>query len=251
MSESKHLLSTPPPRRLIGLALVILVPLACVLFYHSTILRGVAGLLIVNEQHVGSDVEADYVWIRTGDGMSGDGDQCYDWAAKLYERNPRRHILVSVPPPSRLIQTGALPAFQDTSLRELSTRRVPLGAVTTLKGNDHDLWVEAQSLEAWLKEKPNARVLLLSTRFGSRRWSHVLDTVLQGEHRDRVKIWALGDRNCDETNWWQTRSGFKNVFNSYVELAYAWFQGEHGLRWEWRTPDEYERTFLETVEQAE
>lgn len=183
--------------------------------------------------------------------MSGAGDRCYDWAAELYQRDRSRGVLLSVPPPNRLVETGALPAFEEISLDELSARGVPPEAVTTLDGNEHDPWAEARSLGAWLKEQPNARVLLLTSRFGSSRWSHVLDTVLEARQRNRVMIWALIDRECDETNWWQTRSGFKNVFNSYVELAYAWFQGEHGPRWEWRSPDAYEQTFLETVGQAE
>lgn len=232
-------------------AFIVLSASTVLLLYHATLLQAVTGLLIVNEEPIGSDVDADYVWIRTGDGISGDGDRCYDWAAKLYERDPSRRILLSVPPPSRLVQGGALPAFEETSLRELFARSVPLEAVTTIEGNEHDPWLEARSLDVWLRGNPNARVLLLSSRFGSRRWSHLLDTVLDTEHRDKVKIWALADRNCDETNWWHTRSGFKNVFIAYVELAYAWFQGEDRPSWEWRSPDEYERTFLETMGQAE
>jgi hypothetical protein len=231
--------------------LVVLLAFVGLFLYRATLLQAVAGPLIAGEETVGSDMDVDYVWIRTGNGMSGTGDRCYDWAAELYERDPSRRVLLSVPPPNRLVQTGALPAFEDVSLGELSARGVPFGAVTTIGGNEHDPWVEARSLAAWLRGEPNTRVLSLSSRFGSSRWSHVVDAVLEAEQRDRVTIWALPDRNCDETNWWQTRSGFKNVFNSYVELAYAWCQGEQGPRWEWRSADEYERRFLETMEQAE
>ena len=246
-----------PPRRrrqrwkAVAAACVVLLALAGLLVYHSIVLQAVAGLLIVNEEPIGSDVDADYVWIRTGDGMSGDGDRCYDWAAKLCERDPSRRVLLSVPPPIRLVQAGGLPGFEETSLRELSARGVPLEAVVTIEGNEHDPWLEARSLEAWLNGKPNASVLLLSSRFGSRRWSHVFDTVLEATHRDRVNIWALADRNCDEMNWHETRSGFKNVFYAYVELAYAWCRGDNAPQWGWQSPDEYERMFLDTVEQAE
>jgi hypothetical protein len=123
--------------------------------------------------------------------------------------------------------------------------------VIPIEGNEHDLWREAYALQAWMQQKPDARVVLLSNRFDGRRWLHVLDTVLGAERRQRVSICALSDPRCNETNWWRTRSGFKNVFRACVELAYAWRQEKHASRCVWRSADEYERMFLETVERAE
>lgn len=208
-------------------------------------------MLVANRDPIGGDVEANCVWIRTCDGLSGDGVACYDWAAMLFHNDRSRHMLLSVPPPNRLVQAGALPSFEETSLRELSARAIPIEAVITIEGNEHDPWQEVRFLEAWLDERPKARVVLLCNRFAGRFWRRVLDSVLQSEYRERVAVWALPDPLCDETNWWRTRGGFKNVFNSYVALLYAWCRGDDAPQWAWSSPGEYERAFLETMDRIE
>ena len=208
-------------------------------------------MLVANRDPIGGETEADFVWIRTTNGLNGDGLACYDWAAMLFQKDSSRQVLLSVPPPNRLVQAGVLPSFKETSLRELSDRGVPASAVITIEGNEHDPWQEGRFLEAWLDERPKARVLLLCNRFAGRFWRRVLDSVLQSEHRDNVAVWALPDPLCDETNWWRTRSGFKNVFNSYVSLLYAWCRRGDAPQWGWSSPDEYEQAFLSTTERSE
>lgn len=92
-----------------------------------------------------------------------------------------------------------------------------------------------------MTDRPGAEVLLLCDRFRSRRWRHVLDTVLGPTRAGRVGILALRDWQFDETDWWKSRVGVKSLFNGYVRLAYARRCGDTAPKRECWDPDQYER----------
>ena len=225
-------------RRLI----VVLAVLVCVYFFHAPILRGIAGLLIIDEE----PADPNYVWIQAEDGVSGNGDRCYDNAARLYHEDTSRRIILTKPYPNRLVQIEVLPCFDVISRRELAARGVPKEAIMPTDGTWQGPWQEARQMETWLKERPEADMVLLCDRFGSRRWRHILNTVLGPDHARTIEILALPDRRYDETNWWKSRCGVKSLFYGYVALTYAWWQGEdipERDRWD---PDDYERILNET-----
>ncbi|MEX0712258.1 MAG: hypothetical protein WD278_07905 [Pirellulales bacterium] len=58
----------------------------------------------------------------------------------------------------------------------------------------------------------------------------------------RVVVRGLADRRYDETNWWKSRTGFKSLFNSTLNLIYARWIGEDQpppVPW---NPDEFEKS---------
>lgn len=226
--------------------LTVLIVLACVWFWHAAILQNIAWLLIVDRQQA----QPDWVCIRTEDGLSCDGDRCYDRAAQLYREDTLRGILLIEPYPTRLVQIGVLPCFEAISRCQLEARGVPNKAVFVITGKAENPWQEARLLDRWLEDRSRTRVLLLCNRFESRRWRIVLDTVLQPDHAARVGILALPDRRYDETDWWKSRRGVKGFFYGCLALAYAWFQGEDVSPRELWDPDDYQRMLKRAVGKA-
>jgi len=225
---------------------VVIALLAGVCLCHALILRAVARFLIVDEQLPTPDA----VWIRTENGLIGDGDRCYDQAARLYREDASRRIILSEPYPIRLVQIGIAPCFQVISRRELGARGVPKDAVAPIDGAWSNPAQEVRRLGGWLREHPHADVLLLCDRFRSRRMRCILNTVLGRDHARAVKILALPDRRYDETNWWRSRCGVKSLFYGYVALTYAWCQGGDAPEPERWDPDDYERVLEQAVGEA-
>ena len=224
----------------------ILAILGCVYLCRAPGLRSIVEPLIVDEQ----TADPDYVWIRTEDGISCDGDRGYDQAARLYHEDTSRRIILTKPSPSRLAQIGAVSSFDVISWRELAARGVRKDAIVPIDGTWQNPWQEARRIGTWLKERPDAELLLLCDRFNSRRWWYILDKVLEADTAGAVQILALPDRRYNETNWWKSRRGVKDLFYGYVRLAYAWCQGENIPERECWDPDEYERILHKAVREG-
>jgi len=196
-----------------------------------------AGLLVVDEQAGG----AAYLWLRPMSDEFREGETPGDRAAAFVHEGNGRRILLVEPKPGRLVEAGILPPFEAQELAELAARRVPQGAVTVLGGKARDLWEEARLLDPWLRGNPDARVVLLASRFRSRCERYVLRAVLGPEEASRIAVAAVADRRYDESNWWKSRTGAKEFFAAWVAWAYAWGQGgEHPKPPLW-DPDDYER----------
>jgi len=237
------------PRRLPRVArhgVVILLVAACLWCWHPVILRGIARLLIVDQPQS----PADYIWIRTEDGIHADGDRCYERAAALYHQDRSRRILLMEPYPCRVVRTGAVPCFEQISRRALEARRVPGEAVEVIGGSPRTLWQEARLLQAWLNKHPDAKVLLLCSRFAGRRWRYVLDTVLGADGAAKVALFAPPDRRYNETDWWKSRRGAKDLYYWALYLAYTWCQGERPAPLNPWNPDDYERSLRQTIREG-
>ncbi len=122
--------------RIVVLAVVAAV--ACLV--HAPLLRGLAGLLIVDQPTDDYDCVCISSWGRTPS-----GDRCYDVAADLYQRKPSCRILLVAPDVNRLEQTGVVPSFESMSRRELRARHVPQEAVSVLRGEQWNDWATAAS----------------------------------------------------------------------------------------------------------
>ena len=223
--------------------LVALAVLAIAWFLHPPLLRGLAGLLVVDEPAG----EFDYVAI-SGTEYGPSGDRCYDVAAQLCHERPARHIVVIEPYPSRLVASGILPSFESLSRRELEARGVPASTVTVLTGKARNHWQAAHMLDAWLAERPNASVLLLSGSLGSAHLRHVLDTVLSPRHCNGVRIRGLPDRRHDETNWWRSRSGLQAIIVTCLLCGYDCWRGEDQTEPTPWNPGQYEQSLRQSLD---
>ena len=223
--------------KLLFLAVVIFA-LVCTWLWQESILQGVAKLLVIETQQHNSNHVA--VFEDSGDG-------CYDKAAKLYHEDESRRILLIEPDTEHVVRIGIKPSFEARSRRVLLSLGVPNKAITLLAGGASDSWKEVRLLGNWLKDHPDARVLVPVSRFSSRRYRYILDSVLEPVEAVRVEVFALTDRRYDETDWWKSRCGVKGFLFACLSLTYARCIGEDRTKPEPWDPDDYERTLQQTV----
>jgi hypothetical protein len=98
-----------------------------------------------------------------------------------------------------------------------------------------------RELQDWLAEHPDVSVSLVCDGFQSGYWGRVLDRTLPEAQRGRVAVHPLRDRRYDETNWWRSRTGWKDYWSAVVNWGYLGACGEdRPVQPEW-DPDAYER----------
>jgi hypothetical protein len=214
-----------------GLLGVVLVA-ACLYTFRAPILRGVASYLVVDEPFAA----ADYVLIQPY------GDGRYDRAAELYHEGRVRSILLVKRRPTRLERMGLVPTFEALTQQALTARGVPAEAITMIPGPVRTDWERARSFHTWLEHQSVVRVLVLCDRFGGRKLRYIFDQMLGPNYAARVRLLSLPDREFDESNWWQKRSGAVDIFDTYVRLAFTRFVGEGSEEWREWDPKEYEKT---------
>ena len=216
--------------------------LIAVWIVRAPILRGLAGLLIVDQPTDNFDYVCIVAW-----GQNGDGDRCYDVAGDLRREKPSRRILLVGQSPSRVERIGVVPSFEAISRGQLGSRGVPQDAISLIRGGSWDDWANARSLAAWLRDHPGSFVLLLCSQFHSALVRHALDAVLDPADAARVFIRALPGRLCDDTNWWTLRCGYREFGGSWLMQFQSWLGGGDVPQSPERSADDYERDFLQSL----
>jgi hypothetical protein len=221
----------PPRRRLRWLAAAAL--LLALGLGHRALLRGLAGLLVVDE----SGGEASCVVPFSGYGARAR-------SAEGFAGGAGAPVLLIEGRPSRLEELGVRPTGVEDWRRDLLARGVPSSAVLVVPGSADGDWDRARALRRWLEEHPEARADVLCDRFGSRRLRVILDGVL-GPEAGRARVVPLRDRRIDELTWWHSSQGVASCYESLVRLAYVRLAGETSPtrpRWD---PDRYEEALRE------
>ncbi len=219
-------------RRALRFALIALVLATCLYWFRVPILRGVAAYLVIDEP----SPAADYILILAG------ADRRYDRAARLYHAGSASAILLMESRPGRLETMGFLPSFETLSQRELASRGVPAKSITVIPAKARTDWDRARSLRDWLRQQPDVRVLVFCDRFGGRKFRYIFDSVLGAEFAGRVGLLCLPERSYDENDWWQHREAIVDLFDAYVNLAYARLSGEDSEEWREWDPEEFKKT---------
>ena len=227
-------------RYLFWLALV--ASLCCLWIARRAILRQVALGLVVCD----AECTADAVWINASRGIHPDLDQCYERVAAraaAHAGPTDTTVLVTWERHSRAVEIGVVPSFFEITKRELLKRGIPAESVKPLGVDDGTPRDAARAIKRWLEQHDDATVTYLCPRFGSRFWRNVIDDVL-GKDAHRVRVVGLADSEYDESNWWHSRRGVKDVYRGYVFLLWerAGFVPEredrtHQTRMDNRGPD--------------
>jgi hypothetical protein len=205
-------------------------------FALGPFLRGLAAFLVADES-VGS-----FQYIAVLDWYNGpDGDRCYDAATNLYQKVPSRRILLVESSSTRLVEIGALEAFDILSRRELENRGLPANAVTAIHSDGRDDWATARAIRVWLTDRPGVSALLLCGRFRSATVRHVLDEALGPTLAGRVRVRGLPDRRFDESNWWTTRTGIKAFGTGWCRRIHGWYASQDYRPPPFCNADDYER----------
>jgi hypothetical protein len=225
--------------------LILLAAVAGLWWAHGPVLRSVGGLL-VSDEPVG---QYQYVGL-CGRDSGPDGDRAYDAAAALFRQHPSCHILVIQTAALRLVETGILASLATLSRRELAARGVPAHTLVATSRDGGDDWATARALRVWLSDHPTDSIVLLCARFRSAYLRHALSAVLDSSQAARVRLHALRDRRCDETDWWKSRTGYKAFGMECLRHLHTWCVGGGHPMPPLQSADDYERSFRLTLSEA-
>lgn len=139
---------------------------------------------------------------------------------------------------------GILPSYEKAARKALEVRGVSPECVIVLYGEGDGDWDQVRCLSDWLRQNPDAHLLVLCNRFKSRQDKYLFDTLLDKRESGRVHVQAVPHRWYDETNWWQRRAGWSALFNAYVGFVYVRLCGEDSEESDVWDPDEYEKALM-------
>jgi len=185
--------------------------------FHATILRWLARTLIVDDTRRTVD---DVLVLDRGD--------CFDRAAELYHAGLASRLHFIERPAKRLESLGVVPSWGSLCNAELKRRRVSPRAITAIPGiaDVNDTWQMARCTRAWLKDHPDDTVRVLCGRFSSGGIRYVMSKTLAVDDLDRVVFCGVPNLRYDESNWWQSRAGCREIVAALFDQAYFRLHGE-------------------------
>lgn len=157
---------------------------------------------------------ADYVMILTGE----ENSRPYA-ASTLIRAGYARKVLVSnvyISPAEN--NSSVIPTVNEIIRRVVISRGVAAEDLITLPGSVESTFDEACSLAAFLKTNSDARVLIVTNHFHTRRARLIFFYVL-GNLRNISFISAPMD-GFQLATWWRTDMGFINVIAEYCKLSF-------------------------------
>ncbi len=217
---------------------VLTVIVAAVCLFHALLLRGLAGLLIVDQPTDDYDCVCISSW-----GYQPNGDRCYDVAAELYRRKPSCRILLVAPDANRLEEIGAMPSFESLSRRQLHARHVPQAAVSALHAAPWNDWATARR---WPTGWPITPADACSCSAGNSIADKCAARWTPCSNRTPPRCCtsaALPSRECDDTNWWTRRCGYRAFAESWL-LRLQSRPSDDAAKTPEKSGDDYERDFL-------
>lgn len=200
------------PRRWL-FAIVLLLAAGVVL--HPPLLRGLACLLIADE---GSH-DADHVVVLWCEG-------CFDRAGELYRENQAAQFHYIEPTSERLVSLGISPSWGKLCVAELGRRGVPPQAISEIPGAAREPWGFAHSLHTWLDDHRETRVLVLCNRLESGAVRFAFSAILSEAEFARVGFWCPPDPRFDETDWWRSGAGRRELATALFSRVYFRLHGE-------------------------
>ena len=209
------------------------------------LLRALAKPLIVDEP----EGQARYLCVHGSD-YGVDGSRCFDRATAWLQGAPGRRILILPCRPERVVEIGAIPSFAQVARRELLARGVKADDIEMMPGGARDEWDKAHRLDDWLAEHRDEEILLACSRFGSGRIRYVLDHVLEGDRAARIRVFPMARSSRNETNWWRSRAGVKDLMFAWLNRICTWTQGEQRVAPERLSAAEYQSLLRKTFGEA-
>ena len=226
------------------IALSAAVLLAAAWLCRGPVLRGLAGLLIVDQP----TEDAGVVCLDTL-GYVPDGYRCYELVGQLRRTGHLCKVLLIGPAPGRLVETGVVTSFESLSRSALAAQGVPPADVSVLSSDGRSDRALARTLGAWLRAHSAATVLWACPRFRSANVRLMLDTELDPADGMRVRLRALPDYQIDETNWWTSRRGIRCFGIGWLVRLEGWLGGGAAAPPATMSADEYQRRFLSTLKE--
>ena len=131
---------------------------------------------------------------------------------------------------SPAVKDGIIPPYHELNRQVLLKCGVPAADVTILPGAAATTYDEAKALAVFLKDRPDARVLIVTSDYHTRRSRWVFARVLA----DRARQVSIVSAPTDEFRmdcWWQSQLGFLAIVTEY--LKFAFYAADYGCLGYW------------------
>ncbi len=207
---------------------------------HAPLLQFLAQLLIADQP----DGDYQLVCIASRNGWPAD-DWCYDAAAERFLAKSSCNILLVQPPDNRLIELGIAPTFEAISRRELELRGVPQTSISVVRSKICGERAAIEAIRPRLSQQPNNSAVLLCNLFYSARIRLLVDRVLDPNQATRVRVRGVPSQQCDATNWWKSRDGYKVFGDAWLRQLFHWCGGSDEAASSY-SADDYQRKVLQS-----
>jgi uncharacterized SAM-binding protein YcdF (DUF218 family) len=197
-------------RRFLVALLLGAVVLASCWAVHPCLLRAAADWLDVGQQ----PRPADYVMVLNG----GEDTRPFAAAALVKAGWARRALVAEVAPTPEVID-GIVPPYHEINRQVLLKRGVPAADVSILPGAAAATYDEAVALAAFLQNRPDARVLVVTNDCHTRRSRWVFARVL-ADRAGQVSFVSAPTDEFPMDRWWQSQIGFQSIATEFPKLAF-------------------------------
>ncbi len=151
--------------------------------------------------------------------LSGDEDTRPFVAAALIKAGLAREALVAQTPLPRSATDAVLPDTYDIVRRVLVERGVAPSAIKVLPGDATTTYDEARALATFLRQRPDARVLVVTNSYHTRRSRWIMARALADLPQQATIVAAPVDE-FDINRWWCYETGFVTITAEYLKLAF-------------------------------
>ncbi len=165
--------------------------------------------------------QADYVLVMPG------GETMRPFmAAALVRAGFVERVLIPETVSSPEVADAIVPPTHEISRHILLHRGVPGSRIEVLPGESNATITDSRALADFLKASPDARILVVTSDYHTRRTRWVFRRVL-GNRMRRVTIVSTPNDDFKPEQWWRTEKGFVTVIGEYLKLAaysvrYGW-----------------------------
>lgn len=150
-------------------------------------------------------------------------------------------VILEGMPASRVEQLAIVTPYVEEARAEMLQRGFTSHAITVLRFEGNGDWDRCRALQTWLHDHPKATAIVATNRFQSRRRHVILQHVLSEDDLARVQVMACKHAWYDETDWWQIKYGWLDLFDAYVRLTFTVLEGEGREEWQRWDDEAYAR----------
>lgn len=188
--------------------------LAVLVALGGKVLRGAARWLDVGEPPRGSDYAL----------VLGGGLETRPFvAAALVRRGLATKVLISHSISSVEVQDGIRPPDHEVTVRVLVSHGIPREDSTLLGHENATTYDEARALAEFLRAVPEARVIVPTNEWHTRRTRWIFAQVL-GDRIRQISFFSIPTEEFHIETWWRSEDGFRTVVGENLKFAFYVFR---------------------------
>ena len=157
---------------------------------------------------------ADYVML-----LNGDENTRPFSAAALVKSGFAKSVLITELKNTSAETGSLLPPYHEINRQAILKRGIAPGDITILPGSASTTRDEAEALAAFLQDRPNARVLVVTSDYHTRRTRWVFRATLGAQSR-RLSFVSAPSDGYNRDRWWQDEEGFLAIGSEYLKLPF-------------------------------